>query len=350
MVGRQDRTPQRAHRASSVSVVLATFNGEEFLHQQLESLRAQERLPDELVVIDDASTDRTPALLRSFASSAPFHVEVVNRTRHLGTAETFAEAIRRSSGDVIMICDQDDRWHPEKVGRMERQLAANPDAMLAFSDSRLIDIQGTEIGSSRWKISGFGARDLRLMALDAFGQMSFRQIVSGCVTAFRSELTEALLPFPTGVHPGLPDMIYDRWVSLLAAAAAPVIAVPDRLVDYRIHPGQQIGIPALSARSVAPRSVLRMAQFLVSRAESDRRTNYLLDHIDVIRKRLALGGLSSDATDERLDLVERHLRTRSALPQDRSARVRPVIDEFRADFGYRRFSLGLSTAVADIVR
>ena len=82
--------------------------------------------------------------------------------------------------------------------------------------------------------------------------MMMRQIVSGCTAAIRRELLPALLPFPSGLHPALPTMMYDRWISLLAAAAGSVLTMPERLVDYRIHPGQQIGIPALQLRRIVP--------------------------------------------------------------------------------------------------
>ena len=249
------------HRRPTVSVVLATFNGERYLEEQLESLRHQNQLPDEMVVVDDASTDATVSILTDFERAARFPVEVIVLPEHSGTCATFEEGLRRASSDVILICDQDDRWVPDKVAVMAERLWAQPAAMLAFSDAVLIDAAGELLSRSRWRVAGFGRRHWALMAEDPLGQMMARQIVSGCTAAIHRDLLDALLPFPEGLHPALDNMMYDRWISLVAAAAGTVVTVPERLVEYRIHPDQQIGIPALPVRRIAPRAALEIGQF-----------------------------------------------------------------------------------------
>src|SRR4051812_11501621 len=201
-----------------VSVVLATHNGEHFLADQLTSLVNQLRMPDEVIVVDDASHDHTLTLLRDFRASAPFPVTLIARDEHRGTAATFDEAMRHARGDILVICDQDDRWRSDKISMLVDAMRAEPLAMLAFSDARLIDANGELIDTSRWRVAGFSSRQIQAMAKDSFGQMMSRQIMSGCTSAIRAELVPALLPFPSGLHDALPDMIYDRWISLLAAA------------------------------------------------------------------------------------------------------------------------------------
>lgn len=344
---RSTRVPAGTDR---VSVVLATFNGDRYLEAQLRSLSAQERLPDEVVVVDDASTDRTVAILEQWAAEAPFTVDLVARSEHLGTAATFEEGLRRATGDILMFCDQDDRWTPDKVGVMAAALEPRPDALLAFSDCRLIDADDRVIGPSRWRVAGFGDRQARAMADDPFGQMLSRQIVSGCTSALRAELVPALVPFPSGLHPTMGDMIYDRWTSLVAAAAGPVLPVPDRLVDYRIHPGQQLGIPALWIRRVAPRTMLHLGQFVTDRAEKVQRAEFHLLHLEEIQKRLVVAGLESDTSREQLRLAERHFAWRGALDPARSRRARSVLREVRGSNDYRRYALGAASAVSDVVR
>ncbi len=342
--------PQPTTEPERVSVVLATFFGEQYLAEQLTTLSLQTRVPDEVVVVDDGSTDRTTQLLRRFRDSSPFPVELVLRSEHLGTWSTFEEGLRRATGDILVICDQDDRWHHRKLEVLTQRLAAQPEALMAFSDARLIDAHGRTIGRSRWRVAGFSPRTSKAVALDPFGPLLSRQAVSGCTMAVRAELLAALLPFPSGIHPGLPVMMYDRWMSLAAAAAGPVITVPEKLVDYRIHPDQQIGIPALRIRRVAPRSALQAAQFLHGRLEIQRRMDYHLAHLEEIEKRLVVTGLASDASDARLESAKRHLAFRSALDPRRRARVRAVRQELQSEDGYRRFSLGVASALADLTR
>ena len=331
--------------------MLATFNGEQFLDEQLESLATQTRLPDELVVFDDGSTDRTVELLRSFERSAPFPVEVIAPGDHVGTCEAFGETMRRATGTILAICDQDDRWEPEKLAVMEQRMVGRPDALLAFSDATLIDVHGTPLSRSRWRLAGFGPSQWASMERDVFGEMMKRQIVSGCTAAIRSDILPALLPFPSGLHPALPTMMYDRWASLMAAAAAPVITIPERLVQYRIHPAQQIGIPALELRRLFPQTTLRLGQFVAPRVEKSGRFAYQREHLREIQKRLAAAGLDNGESDLRLRLADQHLELRQNL-EDGSWRDRaaPVLHQWVNADGYRRFSMGLSAAISDIAR
>jgi glycosyltransferase involved in cell wall biosynthesis len=342
--------PIPAAHAERVSIVLATYNGARFLAEQLTSLRDQIRPPDEVVIVDDDSTDATPELLQEFALSAPFPVILELRREHLGTWMTFEEGLRRATGDMIVICDQDDRWRADKVAVLTRRLADEPGAMMAFSDARLISVDGDIIDRSRWRIAGFSPRRSAAVTGDPLGTLLPRQAVSGCTMAIRAELIPLLLPFPTGVHPGLPTMMYDRWISLAAAAVGSVVSVPDQLVDYRIHPNQQIGIPALRLRKVAPRLALHAAQFVHGRTETKHRIDYHLAHLQEIEKRLDATSMASQASDRRLEDAQRHLRLRSELAVRRRDRLGPVTQELRNSDGYRRFSLGLVSALSDAAR
>lgn len=336
-------------------MVLATFEGEEFLAEQLESLANQTQLPDELVAVDDASEDRTPEMLADFARHAPFPVTVLRSEVHRGTCATFEEGLLRARGSLLLICDQDDRWVPEKVEVMAERMAQRPDAMLGFSDATLIDAQGARLSRSRWRVSGFGPREQDAMAVDPFGQMLARQVVSGCTSAVRAELVPAIVPFPAGVHPALGDMMYDRWISLVAAAAAPVVTIPERLVEYRIHAGQQIGIPALPLRRVVPRTALRLGQFVASSREKAGRAAYHRAHLREIDKRLEHIDAATGRSALMLRLADRHLGHRerltgSARSRIRASRIREVAREYFDDDGYRRFALGAATAIADLTR
>lgn len=341
--------PQQ-RRPPTVSVVLATYDGASFLPEQLASLRRQDQQPDEVVIVDDGSSDGTVAILEEYQRDAEAHVVLVAPRAHQGTWAAFEEALQRARGDIIVVCDQDDRWDPKKLRLLAQGLERRPDAKMAFSDARLIDADGEVIGRSRWRVAGFAAGNVQLVSLDPFGQLLSHQAVSGCTLAIRSDILRVLLPFPPEIHPALPRMMYDRWISLVASAAGPVVTVSEKLVDYRIHPGQQIGIPALGIRRFAPRFALHAAQFLHSSQERQARIRYHIAHLDEIEKRLDASGLADGEPRARLDAARRHLTVRASLDRSRPRRVRVVIDEYRRLDGYRRFSLGLASAIADVVR
>ena len=102
-----------------ISVAMATYNGERFLEEQLRSLGEQTTLPDELVVCDDTSTDRTPQILAQFAKRASFPVKLFTNDQRLGWRKNFLKAARLCTSEYIAFCDQDDVWLKEKLAVVE---------------------------------------------------------------------------------------------------------------------------------------------------------------------------------------------------------------------------------------
>ena len=86
------------------------------------------------------------------------------------------------------------------------------------------------------------------------------------------------------------------------------------------------------------------------RVETDQRLGYHLAHLEEIEKRLIVSGYASHESDARLRAATRHLRFRESLEVDRRVRAREVVEEFRRLDGYRRFSLGMASAMADLTR
>jgi glycosyltransferase involved in cell wall biosynthesis len=117
---------------TSCSVVMATYNGARFLSEQLDSIRNQDTLPDELIVSDDGSTDETLDIVSDFRRRAPFHVKVL-RGPGCGYAENFWSAAALASCETIAWSDQDDVWHPEKLSSSLRVLQDTQVAMVSHS-------------------------------------------------------------------------------------------------------------------------------------------------------------------------------------------------------------------------
>ena len=124
---------------SNISIALCTYNGAAFLPQQWQSLLQQERLPDEVIICDDGSTDNTRPLLRQLAADAPFRVTVIENPVRLGFNKNFGQALSRCTGDLVFLCDQDDFWMPQKLHRMADFMARNPAVQVAFNDAQIAD-------------------------------------------------------------------------------------------------------------------------------------------------------------------------------------------------------------------
>ena len=134
-----------------ISIAMATYNGERFLEEQLRSLNEQTTLPAELVICDDASTDRTPKILAQFVQSASFPVKYLTNDQKLGWRKNFLKAASLCTSEYIAFCDQDDVWLKDKLACVESYLKRNPCTLLQHG-FRLIDEQGKVIsGDMDWE-------------------------------------------------------------------------------------------------------------------------------------------------------------------------------------------------------
>ena len=95
-------------RHLTISIALATYNGERYIEKQLDSIAQQTRLPNELIIFDDASNDTTADIIRNFSQNVPFLVRLDINQERLGSTRNFEKAIRVCNSDIIFLCDQDD--------------------------------------------------------------------------------------------------------------------------------------------------------------------------------------------------------------------------------------------------
>lgn len=179
------------------SVALATFNGGNFLSEQLQSYLTQTLLPAELVVCDDGSTDRTLDKLHFFAQVAPFEVRVVPNDFRLGLVQNFAKAISLCRGDLIALSDQDDVWRPDKLARLAQALNT-PGAIAAFSDAEVAAADLEPLGYTMWQRVRFTRREQAQIARgNGFAVLLKHRIVTGA-TLWRSRpvCAKRRCPFP----------------------------------------------------------------------------------------------------------------------------------------------------------
>jgi glycosyltransferase involved in cell wall biosynthesis len=329
---------------------MCTYEGESVITAQLESISAQTRLPDELIVCDDASSDRTRALVDEFAGRAPFPVRLTRNSERVGPAANFERAIGRTSGEVIALCDQDDVWHSTKLQEIETAFAQPRRPGLVFSDARLIDDDARPLDSTYWARARLSDSDLDALRGDsAFEALVRRHVrfggtVMGASMAFAAVHRDLVLPFPDLVRGSAGGMIHDAWVALMVAAVAPVAPLDEALLDYREHSRQQVGL-RVQAPSVA-REV--RTSFSTSGRESVAER---LDQLQTVHDRLAerCPGADGDRGRLVLDGWLTHLRARAALPPQHLRRVGPVLREL-ASGRYARHSSGVRSAARDLFR
>lgn len=294
---------------SSVSIALATYNGEPHLREQLDSYLAQERLPDELILSDDASTDGTLQLAREFAERAPFAVRIVTNRYAKGYRGNFRTAIEETSGDLIALSDQDDVWLPAHVSRLAETLEREPDVLAVASDSACVDAGLKPLGYTireSERLSDALRKATMRRGPDQFGLVLRHRAVTGHGMAFRRTLLSAILPFPE-------SWIHDQWIFLVAAALGPVDYVTGTLSKYRQHSSQSVAAEMKSvatwaeqmqgqAASAGTAEVARWTELLErlrERGASDAVIGTLREKIDFLAFRTAVRGMSAPARTAR---------------------------------------------------
>jgi glycosyltransferase involved in cell wall biosynthesis len=211
-----------------ISIAMATYNGERFLQEQLESLVNQEHLPYELVVCDDGSNDRTVAILNNFASKAPFLVKVYKNEHRLGFPDNFFKAARLCRGNLIAFSDQDDVWMPEKL-KVQSRAFSNPKILLAAHSWIVTDEQLNPIHVKRWKTS------IRKFVGPWFYINGFSLI---CRRSFLEEFQWAWPQRPEDANKisGSPrGMAHDHWLCTLAQYIGEVALLEEPLALHRRH-------------------------------------------------------------------------------------------------------------------
>ncbi|MGN0805320.1 MAG: glycosyltransferase [Candidatus Coproplasma sp.] len=118
-----------------ISLVMTTYNGEKYLEEQLDSIRNQSLQPDEVLIYDDCSSDNTPDKVKSYIekynlSSWKFFINQSNK----GYSLNFSDAMKTAKGDIIFLADQDDIWLSDKLEKMSKVMADNPEIELLASN------------------------------------------------------------------------------------------------------------------------------------------------------------------------------------------------------------------------
>lgn len=311
----------------SICVAMCTYNGAAYLLQQLESIAAQSRRPDRMVIVDDQSSDESVEIARSFAEATPFPVQITVNERNLGYAKNFQRAIELAHGDLIALSDQDDVWRPHKLEKIAAAFDRSPGTGLVFTDAELVGANLIPLGYRLWPAVRFSeAAQAQVRHGEAFEVLLRGNIVTGATMAFRSTFKDLVLPIEGGLH--------DAWIALLISAVADVTMVSEPLIDYRQHPSNQIGAKKTN-RLQRLSAAKRLQPAELYRLESAARR--LAEH----------GGVSVQRVDL-LDQMMHHLAVRIGLPEQRILRLKPIFRDLW-NGRYQRLWGSSRSAVHDVV-
>lgn len=215
---------------STISLVLSTYNGARYLQDQLSSLQSQTVQPDEVIIVDDCSTDASPTVVREYLGQwNQASVRFEASTQNLGWKRRFHDLLLEASGDLVFPCDQDDIWLPNKIEQMVELMESRPDIdVLAccvepFSDGARIQSDYTSSPS----LSVNEGR-LRRISLDAWSLYVRRPGCTYCVR--RSFMREIEGHWRD-------DWPHDAVLWRFAAAKGTLALLDEPLVRFRRHEG-----------------------------------------------------------------------------------------------------------------
>lgn len=211
-----------------VSVCMATYNGEKFIKEQVDSILCQLALEDELIISDDNSSDSTLDILSSYHDDRIKIFSFDRDKKGLDAVQcvttNFENALSKATGDFIFLADQDDIWHKDKI-EVALSYLKNNNIDYIVSDCNIINEKGEIIASSKYSPAG-PAKFNKWKSL--FGWTPFQ----GCCAAFSKKVLDYALPFPKGIQS------HDRWIGYIAFFKFNAkLIFNENLIDYRRFDG-----------------------------------------------------------------------------------------------------------------
>lgn len=223
-----------------VEVLLATYNGERFLREQIDSILLQDYKNLCILARDDGSSDNTTTILNEYERGFPNRFRVISTDAPTGSAkDNFLKLMTASSAGYICFSDQDDVWMSNKVSRSMQAMArleahrgaAAP--LLVFTDLRVVDDRLKTLHESFWTHAGIEPSRLRKLAT-----VLVQNPVTGCTALINRPLLNLALHMPEEA------VMHDSWIALLASACGSSEALRERTVLYRQHDRNVVGVEA----------------------------------------------------------------------------------------------------------
>lgn len=205
-----------------ISLVLPTYNGATYLQEQLDSIYNQTLVPDEIIIVDDCSTDNTVSILEEYKKKYGLKY-VVNET-NLGYNKNFEKGINLAQGDFICLSDQDDIWLPNKVESLYKQILKYPNSVPACVSSGIVPVDKNQNL----------LRDIAVGSDYSGERVLYTYSSQGCTMMFNRKLWEVISPIPEGI-------MYDAYIGISSAIIGYRYHINKPLMKYRIHGDNAVG-------------------------------------------------------------------------------------------------------------
>lgn len=226
---------------SKISVAMATYNGEKYIKRQLDSILNQTLKPDEVIIIDDKSSDGTVELIDKYITENKLtQWKLFVNEKNIGYKRNFYNALKKVTGEIVFLSDQDDEWHIDKIEIMMKLLKEKNEIKALSSAVNLIDGLSEKITQKterNYYNSNFLYLDHIPQYIEYFDMVyiALHNVSPGCTMAIRKEIVDIFLRIYNFKLP------HDWFINLIASAYGGCAYVNDALIDYRKHENNAIG-------------------------------------------------------------------------------------------------------------
>ena len=216
-----------------IDILMATYNGEKYLREQIDSILEQTYSKIRLIISDDCSTDNTREIIKEYEEKDS-RVKVYYQQNNLGYVKNFEFLLTKVQSEVYMLSDQDDIWLPEKVENTYSFLKNN-NADLVFTDLMVVDEQENIISNSFNNLMKLTRKINK--TINSKELVYLYNCVTGCTIMAKKEKLNEILPIPTiSKH-----LFHDHWIALVTSMNGKIAYLPEKLIKYRQHANNQIG-------------------------------------------------------------------------------------------------------------
>ncbi len=221
-----------------IDVLLATYNGEKYLKEQLDSILNQTYQNIQLIISDDCSKDDTRNILKEYEEKDS-RVKVYYQNENIGCIKNFEFLLKQVKNKIYMLSDQDDVWMPEKIEKIYEQLE-NEKADLIFGDLEVVDSNLETIYPSFndfMKLSRKIKRHINTYELNYL-----YNCVTGCTIMSRKKWIDKILPLPVNSK----YVLHDHWIGLMISLKGRLAYLPEKHIKYRQHEDNEVGTDKIS--------------------------------------------------------------------------------------------------------
>lgn len=215
-----------------ISVVITTFNSKNHISEQLKSIINQSVPANEIIIIDDYSSDDTIELCRDILYGKNFFI--IKNKENIGYVKSFEKGLKMAKGDFIFLSDHDDRWKPNKI-KDSIEILNETSYKCLFSDGTIMNNDSQRQRATLF--SSFGIRNSNILSNQnkLFKTLMKKDFVTGATMVIHKSLIKYILPLPKNI-------IHDKWIAYVSILNNSLIGTNKKLIDYRVHDKQQVGI------------------------------------------------------------------------------------------------------------